>query len=136
VSFAIDISPKIEKEMIQLGGWAYLRRRSTNTGDFMDKWGDEWNEYMDKLSCEYFYWMEEDNVYQWMKPPLPDRCTHTHTHTHTYTHTHTHTHTHTNTHKHTNAHTEKFQETGEGSLISSQGMSFYSNFQIEGKRNW
>lgn len=39
----------------------------------MDKWGDEWNEYMDKLSCEYFYWMEEDNVYQWMKPPLPQR---------------------------------------------------------------
>ena len=27
--------------------------------------------YLDKVSCEYFYFMEEWNEYNWLKPPLP-----------------------------------------------------------------
>lgn len=57
--------------MKEKAGWAYIRRRSNYVGDFRDKEGNDWEEYLDKVSCEYFYFMEEWNEYNWLKPPLP-----------------------------------------------------------------
>lgn len=54
-------------------GWAYLRRRSVNLGEFKDIDGVEWEEYSDKVTSEYFYWTEEENRYQWEKPEVPNR---------------------------------------------------------------
>ncbi len=57
------------------GGWAYLRRRANNVGEFLDVEGSEWEEYMDRQTAEYFYWTEEENLYQWVKPELYVRNT-------------------------------------------------------------
>ncbi len=70
VAFTFDIPPYVWKMKKELGGWGYLRRRSKNVGDFRDNDGNEWEEYMDNKTSEFFYWQEEDNQYRWEKPPL------------------------------------------------------------------
>eukprot|EP00981_Chlorochromonas_danica_P012742 scaffold5382_cov162-Ochromonas_danica.AAC.4 len=69
-SFAFDPPPEVQKLKEILAGWAYLRRRSRSVGDFLDVDGWEWEEYTDNITAQYFYWQEEDNVYQWDKPAL------------------------------------------------------------------
>ena len=59
--------------MYRRGAWAYLRRRSTNIGEFLDTENDEWEEYVDRETSEYFYWQEDNNRYLWEKPELPMR---------------------------------------------------------------
>ena len=44
-------------------------------GEFLDVEGSEWEEYMDRQTAEYFYWTEEENLYQWVKPELYVRNT-------------------------------------------------------------
>jgi len=51
-----------------LSGWAYLRRRSRSVGEFVDAEGDEWEEYTDSKTAEFFYWQEDDNR---CNPPRP-----------------------------------------------------------------
>ena len=70
VSFTFDVPEAVDTLMKEKGGWAYLRRRSTNVGEFQDIEGAEWEEYTDKKTSEYFYWMEEANAYQWEKPEV------------------------------------------------------------------
>lgn len=70
VSFTFDVPDVVLTLMKEIGGWAYLRRRSTNVGEFQDLEGAEWEEYTDKKTSEYFYWMEESNAYQWEKPEV------------------------------------------------------------------
>ena len=54
-----------------LAGWAYLRRRSSNIGEFKDIYTQEWEEYVDSETAEFFYWQEDTNMYQWVKPETP-----------------------------------------------------------------
>eukprot|EP01038_Epipyxis_sp_PR26KG_P010329 gene10329-13878_t len=69
-SYTFDIPLPVFQECKTRAGWAYLRRRSDNVGEFLDINGDEWEEYMDKKTSIYFYWQEENNLYQWDKPEL------------------------------------------------------------------
>jgi hypothetical protein len=72
-SYAFSLYPNeiILSGMRRRGAWAYMRRRSTMVGEFVDADHDEWEEYVDKESSEYFYWQEDANRYLWDKPPLP-----------------------------------------------------------------
>jgi len=70
VSFTFDVPDVVLTLMKEIGGWAYLRRRSTNVGEFQDLEGAEWEEYTDKKTSEYFYWNEDANAYQWEKPEV------------------------------------------------------------------
>eukprot|EP01031_Cornospumella_fuschlensis_P036413 gene36413-44172_t len=72
-AFTFDIPDKVEQIKRVKSGWAYLRRRSRNVGEFLDKDGNEWEEYTDTKTAEFFYWMEEENQYQWDKPVLYQR---------------------------------------------------------------
>ncbi len=69
-AFTLDIPEKVQDLMKVKAGWAYLRRRSQSIGEFLDEDGNEWEEYMDKVTSEYFYWQEEDNLYSWVKPTV------------------------------------------------------------------
>lgn len=66
--FSFDTPNEIVTEMETQLGWAYLRRRSNQLGDFKDAEGIEWEEYSDRITSEYFYWTEEENYYIWDKP--------------------------------------------------------------------
>lgn len=72
-AFSFDIPSKVWGWKKVLAGWAYLRRRARNVGEFLDLDGYEWEEYMDNQTSEYFYWQEEENQYRWEKPPLFQR---------------------------------------------------------------
>ena len=72
-AFTMELSPEIHEMQLMRGGWSYLRRRAKMLGDFVDNEGDEWEEYVDSTSSEYFYWCEDDNRYQWHKPTVPQR---------------------------------------------------------------
>ena len=54
-AFSFDTPDEVKRLKRIKNAWAYLRRRSTNVGEFMDKDGIEWEEYMDKKTSEYFY---------------------------------------------------------------------------------
>jgi hypothetical protein len=41
--------------MKEKAGWAYIRRRSNYVGDFRDKEGNDWEEYLDKVSLAPTY---------------------------------------------------------------------------------
>ena len=73
VSFTFDTPEAVEELQREIGGWAYLRRRAENVGEVLDIEGDEWEEYTDKKTSEYFYWIEESNKYQWEKPAVFQR---------------------------------------------------------------
>lgn len=75
ISFTFDVPESVSNLKRIRAGWAYLRRRSVSIGEFLDKDGLEWEEYMDKKTSEYFYWQEEENLYQWDKPELFKRKT-------------------------------------------------------------
>lgn len=75
VSFTFDTPAQVQEMKEEVQGWAYLRRRSQNVGEFLDVEGNEWEEYMDKASFEYFYWQETENMYRWDKPDLYQRKT-------------------------------------------------------------
>jgi hypothetical protein len=68
--FQFDLPEVVETQKRDLCGWAYLRRRSKNVGDFLDIDGMEWEEYMDNTTSEFFYWQEDENMYRWEKPAL------------------------------------------------------------------
>tara|TARA_B110000090_G_C13245472_1_gene394263 strand:+ start:218 stop:835 length:618 start_codon:yes stop_codon:yes gene_type:complete len=72
-SFSTVPTSVVNKGMRERGGWSYLRRRSQNVGEFLDEDGEEWEEYVDNETSEYFYWQEDENRYLWDKPPLPKR---------------------------------------------------------------
>lgn len=72
-AFTFDVPDAVAPLMKERAGWAYLRRRSTNVGEFLDLEGTEWEEYTDKKTSEYFYWTEEANLYQWEKPQVFQR---------------------------------------------------------------
>lgn len=72
-AFIMDVSPAIYEGQLIRGAWSYLRRRAKMVGEFFDDEGDEWEEYVDSTSSEYFYWCEDDNRYQWHKPNVPQR---------------------------------------------------------------
>jgi hypothetical protein len=72
-AFTIDPLEKIQAIAKELGGWAYLRRRSLNIGEFKDIYTMNWEENIDRLTSEYFYWQPDTNEYSWTKPPVPDR---------------------------------------------------------------
>lgn len=72
-AFSTVCPAEIEDEKKSRAAWAYLRRRAKNLGEFFDDEGDEWDEYVDNDSSEYFYWQEDDNRYQWAKPPVPQK---------------------------------------------------------------
>ena len=72
-SFFFDIPEEVRELQKEWAGWAYLRRRSTNVGEFLDVDGEEWEEYVDKKTSEYFYWCEDSNLYQWDKPEVFQR---------------------------------------------------------------
>lgn len=54
-----------------LGAWAYLRRRSKYNGQFLDDNKENWEEYIDSKTSEYFYWNRARGQYRWEKPMLP-----------------------------------------------------------------
>jgi hypothetical protein len=70
--FLIPPTELVEKMKV-LQGWAYLRRRARNCGEFLDVNGVEWEEYVDKITSQFFYWNEDQNLYLWTKPEVPDR---------------------------------------------------------------
>lgn len=72
-AFVIECPSIVSTECQQRAGWAYLRRRSKNLGEFRDIDGVEWEEYVDNVTAEYFYWTEDTNRYQWDKPIITDR---------------------------------------------------------------
>jgi hypothetical protein len=72
-AFTQSACDEVAKEMRIRGAWAYMRRRAVSKGDFLDVEGNEWDEYVDNETSEYFYWCEDDNLYQWDKPPLPQK---------------------------------------------------------------
>lgn len=72
-AFSFDVPEAVAVLMRERAGWAYLRRRSTNVGEFLDLEGAEWEEYTDRKTSEFFYWNEEDNQYQWEKPQVFQR---------------------------------------------------------------
>eukprot|EP00595_Chromulina_sp_UTEXLB2642_P002328 CAMPEP_0196765016 /NCGR_PEP_ID=MMETSP1095-20130614/7395_1 /TAXON_ID=96789 ORGANISM="Chromulina nebulosa, Strain UTEXLB2642" /NCGR_SAMPLE_ID=MMETSP1095 /ASSEMBLY_ACC=CAM_ASM_000446 /LENGTH=1218 /DNA_ID=CAMNT_0042122169 /DNA_START=3024 /DNA_END=6677 /DNA_ORIENTATION=+ len=72
-AFFVDPPEEVYQSCRLLAGWAYLRRRARNLGDFRDVHGVEWEEYADTTSSEYFYWSEDSNNYSWEKPEVPDR---------------------------------------------------------------
>jgi hypothetical protein len=72
-SFTFDVPEEVRVLQREWAGWAYLRRRSTNVGEFQDVEGEEWEEYTDRKTSEYFYWCEESNQYQWEKPEVFQR---------------------------------------------------------------
>ncbi len=69
--FTFDVLPEVYKEQKVLAGWAFLRRQSKLMGYFTDVGRNEWEEYMDPESSNFFYWQEEGNLYQWTKPEIP-----------------------------------------------------------------
>ena len=72
-AFQFDTPEEVRVLQKEWAGWAYLRRRSNNVGEFLDVEGVEWEEYTDKKTSEYFYWCEESNLYQWEKPAVFQR---------------------------------------------------------------
>ena len=74
-AFSMDVPTSVMQEQRILAGWALLRRRSTMTKELCDINGIDWEEYVDSDSSELFYWYEEENLYQWTKPILPDPVT-------------------------------------------------------------
>lgn len=74
-SFTFDVPEEVRVLQREWAGWAYLRRRSLNVGEFLDVEGEEWEEYTDKKTSEYFYWCEDSNQYQWEKPQVFQRKT-------------------------------------------------------------
>eukprot|EP00605_Chrysophyceae_sp_TOSAG23-4_P002678 GSChrysophyteH1.ASY1.ANO1.2954.1 assembled CDS len=73
ITYTMYPTVEIKKQMRLRSGWSYLRRRSQNIGEFLSAENDEWEEYVDKDTSEYFYWQEDSNRYLWEKPPLPER---------------------------------------------------------------
>jgi hypothetical protein len=69
----LDIPDEVYIEQQKLAGWAMLRRQSKLMGYFTDIDRVEWEEYMDPESSNFFYWQEEDNIYQWNRPEIPVR---------------------------------------------------------------
>lgn len=72
-AFSFDVAPEVRQLMKKRFGWAYLRRRSQGIGEFLDVDGNEWEEYIDNKTSEYFYWQEDENLYVWDKPALFQR---------------------------------------------------------------
>jgi hypothetical protein len=72
-AFSVDTPEKVKHLMKVKFGWAYLRRRAISCGEFLDENGIEWEENIDKITSEYFYWAEEDNLYSWDKPNVFQR---------------------------------------------------------------
>ena len=72
-AFSFDTPDKVRHLKKVKAGWAYLRRRADSVGDFRDEDGMEWEEYIDKLSSEYFYWQEDENLFSWIKPNVFQR---------------------------------------------------------------
>jgi hypothetical protein len=70
VHHQFSFPPDALDEARELASWAYLRRRSILLGEFIDISGQEWEEYSDKISAEFFYWNEESNSYRFMKPEV------------------------------------------------------------------
>jgi hypothetical protein len=72
-SFTFDPPEHVRYAQKEWAGWAYFRRRSISVGEFQDVEGNEWEEYTDKKTSEYFYWCEESNQYRWDKPEVFQR---------------------------------------------------------------
>ena len=74
-SYAYSVYPTDEvKHLMRLrGGWSYLRRRAYMIGEFLSSDQEEWEEWVDKETSEYFYWQEQSNRYSWDKPEVPER---------------------------------------------------------------
>jgi hypothetical protein len=70
--YFIEPTEEILEKQGLLAGWAYLRRRSRDVGEFLDIFDVEWDEYIDNETSEYFYWCEKGNRYSWEKPDVPE----------------------------------------------------------------
>jgi hypothetical protein len=70
--YYIEPTEEILEKQGLLAGWAYLRRRSRDVGEFLDIFDVEWDEYIDNETSEYFYWCEKGNRYSWEKPDVPE----------------------------------------------------------------
>jgi hypothetical protein len=51
-AYAFDPPTDALRDMKVKAGWAYLKRRSTNVGEFNDEDGTEWETFVDKVSAE------------------------------------------------------------------------------------
>jgi hypothetical protein len=40
-------------------GWAFLRRRARDVGEFVDIYKSEWDEFVDRETSDFFYWTEK-----------------------------------------------------------------------------
>ena len=69
--FTLQPSAKVLGAIRLLGGWAFLRRRSRDVGEFIDMYHSEWDEHIDNQTSDFFYWSEKGNRYQWVKPDIP-----------------------------------------------------------------
>ena len=70
-SLTTAVPESLRQLTLELSGWGYLKRRSQNKGDFRDEDGEEWEEFVDNVSCEYFYFMPAELKFSFIKPPIP-----------------------------------------------------------------
>jgi hypothetical protein len=56
IAFYFTPPKEVVDEESLLSAWCYLRRRSVLKGDFRAIDNEEWEEYTDRESSEYFYW--------------------------------------------------------------------------------